>query len=102
MNMYTRKTDRLNRSVDIQEDMPQGSPYKLLASAILLQAAIDCSSWSPALEETNIDVHGDIKFRLFDKLRQFINSDWIDMLLCWQHQITPEGYCEELVRRLTS
>lgn len=102
MNMYKRKTDRLNRSVDIQEDMPQGSPYKLLASAILLQAAIDCSSWSPALEETNIDVHCDIEFRRFDKLRQFINSDWIDMLLCWQHQITPEGYCEELVRRLTS
>ncbi len=102
MNMYKRKTDRLNRSVDVSDEMPQGNPYKLLASAILLQAAIDCSSWDPSLEEQKVDVRADIKYRRFSMLRQFINSDWIDMLLCWQHQITPEGYCEELVRRLTS
>lgn len=102
MTTYKRKTDRLNRSVDVQDEMPQGNPYQLLASAILLQAAIDCSSWDPSLEEQHIDVRADIKYRRFAKLREFINSDWIDMLLCWQHQITPEGYCEELVRRLTS
>ena len=102
MNTYKRKTDRLNRSVDVQDDMPQGNPWQLLASAILLQAAIDCSSWDPSLEEQRVDVRADIKYRRFAMLRQFINSDWIDMLLCWQHQITPEGYCEELVRRLTT
>ena len=102
MTTYKRKTDRLNRSVDVQDEMPQGNPYQLLASAILLQAAIDCSSWDPSLEEQRVDVRADIKYRRFGMLRQFINSDWIDMLLCWQHQITPEGYCEELVRRLTS
>lgn len=99
---YSIKTERLTRSVDNSEEMPQGNPYKLLASAILLQAAIDCSNWRPELEEATIDVRSDIKYRRYAKLREFINSDWIDMLLCWQHQITPDGYCEELVRRLTN
>ena len=76
--------------------------FALLAGAILLQAAIDCSNWRPELEKSVIDVRADIKYRRYAKLREFINSDWIDMLLCWQHQITPEGYCEELVRRLKS
>lgn len=100
---YSRKTERLNRSVDVHEEAPQGNPWQLLAGAILLQAAIDCSNWRPELElEATIDVRADIRYRRFAKLREFINSDWIDMLLCWQHQITPDGYCEELVRRLTS
>ena len=69
MNTYKRKTDRLNRSVDVQDEMPQGNPYQLLASAILLQAAIDCSSWDPSLEEQKVDVRADIKYRRFAMLR---------------------------------
>lgn len=73
-------------------------PYRMLASAILFQAAIDCSSWSPAVE--NKPKQSGNQYLRRAKLIQFINSDWVDMLLSWQNQIKPEAYCAELVRRL--
>lgn len=103
---YQRKTDRLNRSFDCLKDAGSTSdPYKLLASAIIFQAAVDCSQWKPEIEAPCYYTGGSnagVKYKRKDKLTEFINSDWIDMLLCWQHEITPEAVCEELVRRLTS
>lgn len=102
---YERKTDRLNRSFDcLSNSGATGDPYKLLASAIIFQAAVDCSSWTPDIEAPCYYTggsNGGIQYRRKAKLTEFINSDWLDMLLCWQHQITPEAVCEELVRRLT-
>lgn len=102
---YVRKTDRLNRSFDCLHNAGStGDPYKLLAAAIIFQAAVDCTAWSPDLERpvwSNTNMNG-IKFRRYSKLREFINSDWLDMLLSWQTEIKPEAVCEELVRRLTS
>lgn len=101
---YQRKTDRLNRSFYcIKNAGASGDPYKLLAAAIIFQAAVDCSDYDPAIEAPNsIDVMRKGVNCRFTRLRDFINSDWIDLLLCWQHEITPEGVCEELARRLTT
>ena len=104
-SVYVKKTGRLNRSFDcIDNAGTGGDPWKLLASAIIFQAAVDCQNWTPAIEESTFDagsVYG-IRFMRFAKLREFINSDWIDALLSWQTEIRPEAVCEELVRRLTS
>lgn len=101
---YQRKTDRLNRSFDCMENAgASGDPYKLLAAAIIFQAAADCQNWTPAIEGSSLDAgrqYG-IRYMRFNMLKQFINSDWIDMLLSWQNEIKPEAVCEELVRKLT-
>ena len=93
------------RTYENMQQRGTGNPYKLLCSAILFQAAVDCEA---------IKRYGEGSFELsryakdcpkemtIKAIAKFINSDWLDMLLCWQHQITPEGYCEELVRRLTN
>lgn len=99
---YQKKTDRLNRSYDFADLAGDFNPWKLLAAAIVFQAAVDCTNWSPEIEKPcyNSSTRSGIKYRRRGKLIQFINSDWVDELICWQHQITPEAVCEELVRRL--
>lgn len=95
---------RLNRSYDNDYNEIR-DPWKALAAAIIFQAAVDCENWTPMMEEPCYQTggkNGGIKFMRWGKLVEFINSDWIDMLLCWQHQVTPEAVCEELARRLTS
>lgn len=98
-----RKTDRLNRSFDSFMDAgTSGNPYKLLAAAIIFQAAVDCQNYTPDLENpqyNSMHING-LVYRRKAKLKEFINSDWIDLLLCWQHEIKPEAVCEELVRRM--
>ena len=100
---YVRKTDRLNRSFDCVQNAGRTSdPYKLLAAAVIFQAAVDCENWSPELENpqySSCNMNG-LVYRRKGKLKEFINSDWIDLLLCWQHEIKPEAVCEELVRRM--
>ena len=95
---YQSKTGRLNRNWT--EMLVSGSydPYRMLAAAILFQAAVDCSRWSPAVEERPKQSGNQYLRRA--KLLQFINSDWVDQLLSWQNRITPIGYREELLRRL--
>lgn len=101
---YERRTGRLNRSFDIAEEQPQGDPWQLLASAIIFQAAADCDAWDPEIEKPcyNSSHLAGLQYRRRGKLVEFINSDWIDMLLSWQTEIKPEAVCEELVRRLTT
>lgn len=101
-NDYTRKTDRLNRSYDTNNRARVGNPWYLLASAILFQAAVDCQNWTPEIEKPVYGFNDSIRYRRFAKLREFINSDWVDELLCWQTAVKPEAYCEELVKRLTT
>ena len=101
---YQRKTDRLNRSFDcLKDDGSTSDPYKLLACAIIFQAAADCSQWKPETEAPCYYTggsHGAIRYMRKAKLTEFINSDWLDMLLCWQNEIKPEAVREELTRRL--
>lgn len=99
---YQRRTGRLNRSFDICEDQPQGDPWKLLAAAVVFQAAADCDAWDPEIEKPcyNSSHLAGLQYRRRGKLIEFINSDWLDMLLSWQTEIKPEAVCEELIRRL--
>lgn len=99
---YERKTARLNRSFDVGEDQPQGNPWQMLAAAVIFQAAVDCSEWTPEIEEPcyNSSHLAGLQYRRRGKLIEFINSDWIDMLLSWQTEIKPDAVREELVRRL--
>lgn len=99
---YERRTGSLNRSFDTAEDLPQGNPWQVLASAIIFQAAVDCDQWTPAIEEPcyNSSHLAGLQYRRRGKLVEFINSDWIDMLLSWQTEIKPDAIREELIRRL--
>ena len=100
---YERKTDRLNRSFENQL-MEIRDPYKALAAAIIFQAAVDCQNWTPELEKPcyNSSNRNGLRYMRRGKLLEFINSDWLDMLLCWQTDITPISVCENLLSRLES
>ena len=99
---YERKTGRLNRSYDFVEQSGAGNPWLLLASAIIFQAAVDCSLWDPEIEKPcyNSSHLAGLQYRRREKLVEFINSDWLDTLLSWQKGVQPEAVREELVRRL--
>ena len=94
--------ERFCRSLDYTVVAGKTNPYALLAAAVIAQAAVDCSEYDPAIEAPySIEVqHKGVNCR-FNRLRDFINSDWVDMLLSWQNQIAPEAVCEELVSRLS-
>ena len=100
---YIKKTRQLERSYDCNLNAGiSGNPWKMLASAIIFQAAVDCTYWNPEFEKDSFDggYQSGIRYMRFNMLRDFINSDWIDTLLSYQSEITPEAVCEELVRRL--
>lgn len=103
---YVHKTNRLNRSYDnmFMACQDESNPWKLLASAIIFQAAVDCQNWTPEIEKPcyNSSSRNGLRYMRRGKLREFINSDWLDLLLSWQHDIKVEAVCEELVRRLQS
>lgn len=92
----------MNRSLDWVQLAGESDPWKLLASAVIFQAAVDCDQWSPEIEQPcyNSSHLAGLQYRRRGKLIEFINSDWIDALLSWQTAIKPEAVCEELVRRL--
>ena len=104
MSKYIKKDEeRFCRSLDYAEVAGKTNPYALLAAAVIAQAAVDCSQYDPAIETPySIEVQRKGVNCRFNRLRDFINSDWVDILLSWQNQITPEAVCEELVRRLTT
>ena len=77
------------------------NPWALLSAAIIAQAAVDCSNFTFEDPDAKAAKHsGNRQYLTLAALRDFINSDWIDMLLCWQKDITPLSVCEELVRRI--
>lgn len=95
--------ERFCRSLDYTLVAGKTNPYALLAAAVIAQAAVDCSEYDPAIETSySIEVQRKGVNCRFNRLRDFINSDWVDMLLSWQNQITPEAVCEELSRRIKS
>lgn len=93
---------RLNRSFE-NEYLEIDDPYKALAAAVIFQAAVDCTNWSPDIESPCYHTggaKGAVKFMRKGKLQEFISSDWLEWLLCWQHDISVEAVREELTRRL--
>lgn len=93
---------RMNRSFE-NEYLEIHDPYKALAAAVIFQAAVDCTNWSPDIESPCYHTggaKGAVKFMRKDKLLEFISSDWLDWLLCWQYDISVEAVREELMRRL--
>lgn len=101
-SVMKKDRERFCRSLDYTHVAGKTNPYALLAAAIIAQAAVDCSEYDPAIEAPySIEVQRKGVNCRFNRLRDFINSDWIDLLLCWQHEVTPEAVCKELVRRLT-
>ncbi len=95
--------ERFCRSLDYAVVAGKTNPYALLAAAVIAQAAVDCSEYDPAIEVPySIEVQQRGVNCRFNKLREFINSDWIDILLSWQNQVTAEAVCEELTRRIES
>lgn len=95
--------ERFCRSLDYTLVAGKTNPYALLAAAVIAQAAVDCSEYDPAIETSySIEVQRKGVNCRFNRLREFINSDWVDMLLSWQNQVSPEAVCEELSRRIKS
>lgn len=94
---------RLNRSFE-NDYLEINDPYMALAAAVVFQAAVDCTNWNPHIEEPCYFTggsHGGIKYMRRSALEEFIRSDWLDWLLCWQHDISVEAVREELTRRLS-
>lgn len=102
MSKYVKQNDeRVCRSLDYAVVAGKTNPYALLAAAVIAQAAVDCSEYNPDIEiPYSIDVQRKGVNCRFDRLREFINSDWVDMLLCWQSQIDPDSVRENLAQRL--
>lgn len=105
MSKYERVTTRLNRSYDCMMNAcaDESDPWKLLASAVIFQAAVDCQNWKPEYEEpsySSSSARNGVRYIRRASLLEFIRSDWLDMLLCWQGEIKPEAVREELTRRL--
>ena len=94
------RQERFCRSLDSMMNSADSNAYKLLSVAVIAQAAVDCSLYDPDDPKALLKKSSDRRYLTFDALRTFINSDWIDGLLSWQDEITPEGVCKELVRRL--
>ena len=102
-NYVKKNGERFCRSLDYTLVAGKTNPYALLAAAVIAQAAVDCSEYDPAIETSySSEVQRKGVNCRFNRLRDFINSDWVDMLLSWQNQITPEAVCEELSRRIKS
>lgn len=88
----------------LNEDHVEGScnPWALLCSAIIAQAAADCSNWDPddpeAFNVPKYQGRRDLLTRA--ALESFIDSEWLDWLLCWQDEITTQSVREELRCRM--
>ena len=87
----------------LNEDHVAGScnPWALLCSAIIAQAAVDCSNWDPADPEAFcLPKSQNRRYLTKEALESFIDSEWLDWLLCWQSEITTLSVREELRCRM--
>ena len=103
VSAYEKKTASLWRSYDYVEQDGAGNPFKLLCSAIVFQAAVDCEAINKYGEGT-WDLYRYAKGAVVEMSRQsmvdFIESDWLEHLLSWQGEISIEAVRENLLERL--
>lgn len=87
----------------LNEDHVAGycNPWALLCSAIIAQAAVDCSNWDPTDPEAEwTSMKGSRRDLTQEALEEFIDSEWLDWLLSWQSEITTLSVREELRSRM--
>ena len=97
------RSAKLWRTYD-SELVQVGDPYKLLASAIVFQAAVDCDMVARLGEDSFFfTTHtGYLPWITKTNLEEFIHSDWLDLLLVWQGDISVNAVRQELERRLNA
>lgn len=73
--------------------------YKMLAAAIIATAIDDCKTChdldnlrEPYDSHRFINLGG--QYIRASKLQTFFESDWLDLLLCWQTDISPSAVCD--------
>lgn len=103
VSTYEKKTSTLWRSYDYLEQAGEGDPYKLLCSAIVFQAAVDCEAVNKYGEGT-WDLYRYAKGAVIEmskeQIKNFIEGDWLEYLLSWQSEIDIKAVRENLLRRL--
>ena len=100
--MYVGKErGRFCRSLNEEHVAGSCNPWALLCSAIIAQAAVDCSNWDPSDPEALLTPRCENRRELTRAaLESFIDSEWLDWLLCWQSDITTLSVREELRSRM--
>lgn len=91
------------RSYDFIENAGTSNPYKLLCSAIVFQAAQDCEAIRRYGEDKYFLARyakGSMTEMSVQAMINFINSDWLELLLEWTDCVTIEGVRENLLERL--
>ena len=91
------------RSYEYENQLGVGNPYKLMCSAIIFQAAVDCEAIKKYGEGTPLLARyakGAFQEMSIVNVVDFINSDWIEWLLSWTDSVTLEGVRENLLERL--
>lgn len=101
MKYVDKKRGRFCRSLNEEHVAGSCNPWALLCSAIIAQAAVDCSNWDPDDPEAfNVPKSQSRRDLTRASLESFIDSEWLDWLLCWQDQITTLSVREELRSRM--
>lgn len=96
-----KKRGRFCRSLNEEHVAGSCNPWALLCSAIIAQAAVDCSNWDPADPNAlRAPKTQNRRYLTRASLESFIDSDWLDWLLCWQNEITTLSVREELRCRM--
>ncbi|MBQ1573318.1 MAG: hypothetical protein IIZ78_19520 [Clostridiales bacterium] len=100
--MYVdKKRGLFCRSLNEEHVAGSCNPWALLCSAIIAQAAVDCSNWDPDDPEAfHVPKSQNRRYLTRSALESFIDSDWLDWLLCWQSAITTLSVREELRSRM--
>ena len=100
---YQSKTDRLNKSYDFFEQAGMGNPYKLLCSAIVFQAAVDCEAirrYGEGSSDLARYAKGAFQEMSIPNMLDFINGEWLEYLLSWTDCVSIEAIRENLIERL--
>lgn len=96
-------TAGLWRSYDFVEQAGVGNPYKLLCSAIVFQAAVDCEAIR-RYGEGSFDLaryaKGAFQEMSITNMLDFINGEWLEYLLSWTDCVSIEAIRENLLERL--
>lgn len=91
------------RSYDYMQQCGTGNPYKLLCSAIIFQAAVDCEAIKRYGEGTFMLARyakGAFQEMSITNMLDFINSEWLEFLLSWTDCVKIDAVRENLIERL--
>ncbi len=101
MKYVDKQRGRFCRSLNEDHVASSCNPWALLCSAIIAQAAVDCSNWDPSDPEAFCVLKSRNRRDLTQSaLESFIDSEWLDWLLCWQDEITTLSVRDELRSRM--